>query len=113
MDVSAISTSSSAVPTMTSSTSEQVKPVVPCAKAGIQQGSGALLFSVPTPCRGRHNQSLKSPSSELADLVDTVVTLKTRLSAIQPDRLPSAEANSLLEPLQKFELMLRAQMKET
>lgn len=70
------------------------------------------IFLLPTPCRGRQEQlPLKSPSSELEDLVDTVVTLKTRLSAIQPDRLPTQEANLLLEPLQRFELMLRSQMK--
>lgn len=70
------------------------------------------IFLLPTPCRGRQDQlPLKSPSSELEDLVDTVVTLKTRLSAIQPDRLPTQEANLLLEPLQRFELMLRSQMK--
>ena len=69
------------------------------------------IFSVPTPCRGRQDHSLlKSPRSELEDLVDTVVTLRTRLSAIQPDRLPTQEANWLLEPLQKFELLLRSQM---
>ena len=98
-EVSVISTSSAAPTEVSASAGPKLAP------------PGNALLSVPTPCRGRRDHMLKSPSSELKDLADTVATLRVRLSAIQPDRLPRQEASLLLEPLQKFELLLRNQMK--
>ena len=105
-EISAISTSSAA-PTVASVVEHPAS-----ASSRPSKLHNLQLCSLPTPCRGRPDQAvLKSPRSELEDLVDTVVTLKTRLSSIQPDRLPPQEASLLLEPLQKFEFLLRSQMK--
>lgn len=101
LEISAISSSSSAVP-MTS-----------------DRGEDRPLFSLPTPCRStrqeRQDKSQRSqrqkPKVDIQELVDSVVTLKTRLTSIQA--LPPGEAEDLLAPLQKFEALLRSQMKDS
>lgn len=101
LEISAISSSSSAVPT---ATSDQRSGIGRCERA---------LFSLPTPCRGgRADKNDKSqPKVDMEELVDSVVTLQTRLASIKA--LPSHEAENLLAPLQKFEALLRSQMKDS
>lgn len=95
LEISAISSSSSAV-LMTS-----------------DRGEERPLFSLPTPCRStRQDKSQRQkPKVDIQELVDSVVTLKTRLTSIQA--LPPSEAQDLLAPLQKFEALLRSQMKDS
>lgn len=101
LEISAISSSSSAVPT---ATSDQRSGIGKCERA---------LFSLPTPCRGgRADRNDKNqPKVDMEELVDSVVTLQTRLASIKA--LPSHEAENLLAPLQKFEALLRSQMKDS
>lgn len=95
LEISAVSSSSSAV-FMTS-----------------DRGEERPLFSLPTPCRStRQDKSHRQkPKVDIQELVDSVVTLKTRLTSIQA--LPPGEAQDLLAPLQKFEALLRSQMKDS
>ena len=98
LEISAISSSSSAV-LMTS-----------------DRGEERPLFSLPTPCRSTRqdksqNSQRQKPKVDIQELVDSVVTLKTRLTSIQA--LPPGEAEDLLAPLQKFEALLRSQMKDS
>ena len=96
LEISAISSSSSAVP----GTSDR--------------GEERPLFSLPTPCRstrGSDKSQRQKPKVDIQELVDSVVTLKTRLTSIQA--LPPDEAEDLLAPLQKFEALLRSQMKDS
>lgn len=94
LEISAISTSSSAVLTISDRCSTGDRRDRP-------------LFSLPTPCRSQKQKS----KGDIEELVDSVVTLKARLASIQA--LPSQEAEDLLAPLQKFEALLRSQMKDS
>ena len=102
LEISAISSSSSAVPT---ATSDQRSGISKCERA---------LFCLPTPCRGGRpdkNDKSQQPKVDMEELVDSVVTLQTRLASIKA--LPPHEAENLLAPLQKFEALLRSQMKDS
>lgn len=74
------------------------------------------LASLPTPCRGPRSGALERgvdrvqrPNS-LKELVSSVVTLRKRLAGAPAHR---DEAEALLAPLQRFESLLRSQMKDS